>query len=37
MSETTADNSRSSLAQKLEAVLGQKLVRIDEARGETTI
>src|SRR6476659_4027532 len=37
MSETTADNSRSSLAQKLEAVLGQKLVRLDEARGETTI
>jgi NADH-quinone oxidoreductase subunit C len=37
MSETTPDSGRSALAQKLEAVLGQKLVRIVEARGETTI
>jgi NADH-quinone oxidoreductase subunit C len=37
MSETTADSGRSALAQQLEAMLGQKLVRVDEARGETTI
>jgi NADH-quinone oxidoreductase subunit C len=37
MSETTADSGRSAFAQTIEAVLGQKLVRIDEARGETTI
>jgi NADH-quinone oxidoreductase subunit C len=37
MSEATADSGRSPFAQKLEAVLGQKLVRIVETRGETTI
>jgi len=37
MSETTADSGRSAFAQTIQAVLGQKLVRIDEARGETTI
>jgi NADH-quinone oxidoreductase subunit C len=37
MSETMAGNGRSALAQKLEAKLGQKLVKLDETRGETTI
>ncbi|TCO38260.1 NADH-quinone oxidoreductase subunit C [Dokdonella fugitiva] len=37
MSETTAVSGRSAFVQQLEAKLGQKLVRIDEARGETTI
>jgi len=37
MSETTADRGRSALAQTIEAVLGQKLVRLDETLGETTI
>ncbi|MGN6520748.1 MAG: NADH-quinone oxidoreductase subunit C [Dokdonella sp.] len=37
MSETTAVSGRSALVQQLEAKLGQKLVRVDEVRGETTI
>ena len=37
MSETTAGSGRSAFAQTIQAVLGQKLVRLDEARGETTI
>jgi NADH-quinone oxidoreductase subunit C len=37
MSETTAVSGRSAFVQQLEAKLGQKLVRIDESRGETTI
>src|SRR5687768_11648193 len=41
MSENPAESAsaveRSALARKLEAKLGQKLVRIVEARGETTI
>ena len=34
---TDATSGRSAFAQKLEVKLGQKLVRLDESRGETTI
>ena len=37
MSETTAVSGRPAFVQQLEAKLGQKLVRLDEARGEITI
>ncbi|HEY6939907.1 NADH-quinone oxidoreductase subunit C [Dokdonella sp.] len=37
MSETTAVSGRSAFVQQLEAKLGQKLVRLAESRGETTI
>jgi NADH-quinone oxidoreductase subunit C len=37
MSETTAVSGRPVFVQQLEAKLGQKLVRLDEARGEITI